>query len=62
MSGTAGAPLAIPVSTLEVSTVTVCTVPDELLIDLRAKLMVCLIHLKQIKCLASLTATLFRWA
>ena len=59
ISGVPGVSLPMPLP-VEPSAVRMCSVPDDLLIDLRAKLMVCLIHLKQTKCLAPLMAVLFR--
>ena len=56
--GSPGAPLTAPVSCLMPS-VTRCYVPDELPIDLRAKLIVCLIRLKQVKCLPPLMMVLY---
>ncbi len=56
------AALTPPVSTLRAPgvTATVCAVPDDLPIDLRAKLLVCLIHFRQVECVKGLHDALFR--
>ncbi len=56
--GSPGVPLSAGVSSVMPS-VTRCYVPDELPIDLRAKLIVCLIRLKQAKCLPPLMTVLY---
>ncbi len=60
LHGAPGAPLSAPASSLRVSDVTSVQVPEDMPIDLRAKLMVCLIHLKQAECVQALQTMLFR--